>query len=402
MKKLILIIALVSNIFAEELISNESSDLENDFFQSIDFENDFFIEESDEDNNFDFNNEFFKESISFTGDFKFDSSYSDYDGKESTIDSSIESNINLDIRLKEGVKAYTSINLFKTNDDTTNIDFIKINEMFFDFNIDNKIYVRGGKQNLAWGRGYYFNPTDLINIEKKKLDDVTAQREGNLGLKIHIPSGVEKNFYAYVQLEDTILVEDSSLALKYEFLFKNSEFSIATILRNSQKYDQLIALDFASSLGKFQTFGEFLIREGDELKVNNDIVLQGTLGYSRDFDRKPKEEDKIITLIQEFYYNGAGFKNKEDHPLYNPYSDAKYYLATFITANKFYHKDLNLSLNILSNLNENIHQLNFNLTYKLNQEVNIKPYFTTYLGEQGNLEGFLPRYLLGLSADIRF
>lgn len=398
MKKYILMMILALGLYAE---TTDSVFVEDSFIEEI-VEDDFFSNSFETGSIEELTADFNKESISFTGDFKTSGSFSDYEGKASTMNAEIESNVNIDVRLKEGVKAYTSLNLSKTNDDTKNPEFLKLNEMFFDFNVNDKIYVRSGKQNLAWGRGYFFNPTDLINIEKKALDDVGGQREGNFGVKVHVPYGLEKNFYAYLQMEDKTLLSEGSLALKYEFLIKNSEFSLATIIRNPDNYKPVLAFDFASSIGDYQTFGEFIVQDGKNLNLNKDIVLQGTLGYSRTFDREPKEEEKTLTLIQEAYYNGAGYNDREDALFYNPYADGKYYLATFITANKFYHKDLSAGINALSNLNENVHQLGGNLTYKLNDEVSLGGNLTTFLGEQGALKGTIPRYTLGLSANINF
>ncbi len=108
---------------------------------------------------------------------------------------------------------------------------------------------------------------------------------------------------------------------------------------------------------------------------------------------------RVISIGEQILY--SMFK-QGGLPSYNPYSDGKYYLATFITANKFYHKDLSAGINALSNLNENVHQLGGNLTYKLNDEVSLGGNLTTFLGEQGALKGTIPRYTLGLSANINF
>lgn len=426
MKKYILMMIMAFGIFAEDTELSIDNGISGDemTIEESSFGDSFLVDESDNEMSIaDITAELLKESVSFTGDFKASGSYSDYDNTPASgnVDSSIVSNLNIDVRLKEGVKAYTSLKLSKSNNDTINTDFVKLNEMFFDFNVEDKVYVRAGKQNLAWGRGYFFNPTDLINIEKKSLDDVSGQREGNFGVKAHIPIGFSKNFYTYIQLEDKILAKDMSLALKYEFLVKNNEFSVATVLRNPDKYDPVIAADFAGSWGKAQTFGEFLLQNGDKItyykngadvKLKDKLVLQGTLGYSRTFDRGAEEDKKTINLIQEAYYNGAGYskKGKEGFPVstgsmspfYNPYSDGIYYLANFVTINKFIHKDLTLGINALSNLSDNVHQVGGNLSYKLNEEVNLGTNLNTFLGEQGALSNNISNYTLGLTAEISF
>lgn len=426
MKKYILMMLIACGAFAEDInfSMDESFIVEDKSIVKEDTtaNNSLFDEVNQSTSIADVAGDLLKESVSLTGDFKTSGDYSKYDKVPTTgnVSGSIESNLNLDVRLKKGVKAYTSFNLRKANVDTSD-NFVKLNEMFFDFNINDKVYIRSGKQNLAWGRGYFFNPTDLINIEKKKLDDVSGQREGNFGVKVHVPYGFSKNFYAYLQMEDKSEAKDLSLALKYEFLVKNSEFSVATILRNPDKYDPVIAADFSSSWGKAQTFGEFSLQKGDKIshyvngvdeKLKDKLVLKGSLGYSRTFDRGAKENKKTLMLVQEVYYNGAGYtkEGKEGFPpitgitspYYNPYIDGQYYLANFITMNKFLHKDVSLNLNALSNLSDNVHQVGGTLTYKLNEEVDLSTSLTGFLGEQGALENSIPKYTLGLSAAISF
>ncbi len=62
-----------------------------------------------------------------------------------------------------------------------------LKEFFADGNYKYKVYVRFGKQNLKWGRGYLWNPTDLISQDRKDFGDMDARREGVYGLKMHIP-----------------------------------------------------------------------------------------------------------------------------------------------------------------------------------------------------------------------
>ncbi len=419
MKKYIFMMILAMGLYAE---TTDPMFVEDNLVEEI-VEDDFFGNAFETGTIEDLTMDINKESISFTGDFKTNGAFADYDGKASTMNAEIESNVNIDVRLKEGVKAYTSLNLSKANNDTANPEFLKLNEMFFDFNINDKVYVRSGKQNLAWGRGYFFNPTDLINIEKKKLDDVSGQREGNLGVKVHVPYGLEKNFYAYLQMEDKTLLSEGSLALKYEFLVKNSEFSLATIIRNPDSYSPLLALDFASSIGEYQTFGEFLLQEGDKLtyyengidiKLKDKLVLQGTVGYSKTFDKIGKDEDeKNISLIQEFYYNGAGYKKNgyKQFPtsaFYNAYTDGKYYLATFLTFNKFINKDTTFGLNLLNGFSDSANRLDVSYNYKLKDTVtlgsSVQGYFSSNTSSDTSSSSFniLPRVAISFSAGIEF
>ncbi|HVO38216.1 MAG TPA: hypothetical protein VMV03_04225, partial [Spirochaetia bacterium] len=49
---------------------------------------------------------------------------------------------------------------------------LNIKEVFVDFNFANTVYFRAGKQVLQWGVGYFWNPTDLINVEHKSFTNL--------------------------------------------------------------------------------------------------------------------------------------------------------------------------------------------------------------------------------------
>ena len=288
--------------------------------------------------------------------------------------------------------------------------------MFFDFNLENKVYVRLGKQNLAWGRGYFFNPSDLINIGDKTIDDLTGNRTGNYGIKIHIPQGIKRNYYVYIKSDNKENIEDLDLALKYEFLMKKTEYSIGAISLGENNH-VVLSGDFASSLGGAQTFVELTIQNGKKIDfyqndinigLGNKTVFQASLGYSKTFDKVGKdEENKSIMLIQEFYYNGAGYskKEKESYSNYNPYTDGELYLANFLTFNRFINKDTTLGLNLLSGFTDSAHQINGSYSYSLNNDLTFGFDLTGYFGTGSN--GYtgvysLPNYIIGINAKMVF
>ena len=78
----------------------------------------------------------------------------------------LTANILLEARYKWGIKAFANTDIIYTYGDFDDSDQF-LREVFFDFNIKRKIYFRLGKQYLQWGRNYFWNPTDLINVEKQ-------------------------------------------------------------------------------------------------------------------------------------------------------------------------------------------------------------------------------------------
>ena len=112
-------------------------------------------------------------------------------------------------------------------------------------------------------------------------------------------------------------------------------------------------------------------------------------------------------LIQEFYYNGAGYskQEKESYLKYNPYTDGKFYLANFLTFNKFINKDTTLGLNLLSGFSDSAHQINGSYSYKLNDDLTFGFDLTSYFGTGSNSytgDYSLPNFIIGVSAKMVF
>ena len=108
---------------------------------------------------------------------------------------SIEGTGYLDVRLPEADKGFGAFDV--VYDPVEEKTEYSMPELFVDFNIGKKVYFRTGKQVVQWGRCYLWNPTDLINVEKKSFADKIGPREGTYGIKAHVPFGTALNLYGF-------------------------------------------------------------------------------------------------------------------------------------------------------------------------------------------------------------
>jgi hypothetical protein len=92
--------------------------------------------------------------------------------------SAIDADFLLDIRFLEGIKAFGD--LFVRYDGSEEISslatLVGIKEVFLDTNIGLRVYFRLGKQVVKWGKGYLWNPTDYINLDRKNFLDLDVRR----------------------------------------------------------------------------------------------------------------------------------------------------------------------------------------------------------------------------------
>ncbi|HOJ77736.1 MAG TPA: hypothetical protein PLZ08_09580 [Bacillota bacterium] len=292
----------------------------------------------------------------------------------------------IDIRLEDGVKSFIDLELIYIPDKLKDEEFdINIKELFIDNNWQNKVYFRNGKQVLKWGRCYFWNPTDLINIDKKDFFDLDKRREGVYGTKIHIPSGATRNTYFFIGMDDEDGTDEQSFASKYEFLVGKTEMAFSAWYKKD--YEPVFGFDFSSRIGSVDVRGEISLSDGDNFyKMNEktfvlekeaDWIPRVSLGFTKFFDHGDIKDR--FRLTGEIYYNGNGYtdnifeiidtlapaaKTTFIEQVYQPYSNSKYYVGVFTTVKKFLVSDLNLSVNAIMNLVDNSVSISSGLNYR--------------------------------------
>lgn len=294
----------------------------------------------------------------------------------------------MDIRLQGGIKSFLSVEAAYLPSDSgvpgadTVLGF---KEFFVDTNWRNKIYFRTGKQFLTWGTCFFWNPTDLININSKEFTDLDQIREGTYGLKVHIPSGTKRNVYFFLKMDDATEIEGISAAGKYEFLVGNTEMSFSILGRNGYQPDY--GYDITGRIFDLDIRGEMALSPGGNNEMidydslgtvpeGDGYIPKISLGCTKYFDSGDIKDR--ISLTSEIYYNSAGYEKniferlKSETPenkgtflstFYQPYRNSKYYFAFFSSVSKFIKSDLTLNINGITNLVDHSGTLTCGVSY---------------------------------------
>lgn len=306
----------------------------------------------------------------------------------------------LDFRFQKGVKSFLSVGTDFYPDEYSarsagvsgageadRVD-CTVNEFFADANWKNKVYCRVGKQVLKWGPGYFWNPTDLINIAKKDFFKLDGSREGTTGIKVHLPTGVKRNIYFFAGLEDAGSLTDIPMAGKYEWLAGKSEMSLSVWSKGHRQ--PVFGYDISTWIGKVNCWGELSLAAGrDTRKFDAELRLlpsegwytKVSIGLNRKFNYG--EYQDRISLTGEFFYNQAGYadnlyqkiaaQNDADRRQklrdaylneYQAYQNSQYYLAVFGTVTKFLIPELTLKVNGINNLVDHSLILSAGISYQ--------------------------------------
>lgn len=322
-------------------------------------------------------------------------------------------NIFLDVRLQNDVKAF--VNLETTYLSQRKATEVALRELFFDFNYARRIYFRTGKQVLQWGRCYLWNPTDLINIEKKPFVRKIGYREGAYGMKFHAPFGTKYNIYGFVDTGNASYEEDIGGALKFEFLLGGTEMAFSGWAKNN--YNGVFGYDVSSRIGDVDIAGEASASYGDNTshvrersgvldiyKKTDEWIPRASINLSKGF-RVGNFNDRL-TVTSEFFYNHTGYEDdifgdkavyafstpvglaasgtKREYllgnGLYEPNYSSKYYGAIFLSLGRFITEDLTLNANYIRNCNDGSGILSSGVTYKTLYDLSAGLLVNSYIG----------------------
>jgi hypothetical protein len=322
--------------------------------------------------------------------------FDDFDGDRMRQRAGAVGDAYLDARLLRGFRAFANLEW----DLDANADSVafRVPETFLDANIARKAWFRVGKQVLQWGPGYFFNPTDLINVERKPLVRRLGAREGVFGAKLHVPFGTRANLYGFLDADRVSRPDSAAGAVKAEFLAGRSE--MAVMAWNGGGRDPVYGADLSTRL-----LGLDLVAEGalySSLRIRTVSLAGGipalaeskrawqprvSVGAGRGFDAGGLPDR--LTVSAEYYYNhpgsdarrmpfasllgqaaAAGFTPEQAlaaaaaSGAYPPNSFSRHYLAAFAVWNRFFRSDLTLSGTALANLNQSSALLAAVLAYR--------------------------------------
>ena len=326
----------------------------------------------------------------------------------------IVGNLMLDARLKNGVKAFANMETAyysKTRETNSTL-----REVFLDFNLDRRVYFRTGKQVLQWGRCYLWNPTDLVNVEKKPFTRKIGYRDGAYGLKFHVPFGTDYNIYGFLDTGNAAEDRDLGGALKFELLAGRTEMAFSGWAKRNKR--PVFGYDLSSRVGDVDIAGEVSVARRDNTRFirndagvlniyrkNDDWVTRAAVNFSEGF-RLGNFNDRL-TVTTEFFYNQTGYTKSPfsdktlyafsgplavllpagtkgqfllGNGLYEPNYLSRYYGALFTSISRFIITDMTLSLNYVRNLNDQSGVLSTGVNYKNLNDFSAGLLVNAYLG----------------------
>lgn len=333
-------------------------------------------------------------------------------------------NLFLDARLQRGFRAYADLEWSVApgragtvaGGETDSATTFRAPEIFLDANIAHRVYFRAGKQVLQWGRGYFFNPTDLINVERKAFFRRIGSREGVYGLKAHAPFGTSVNLYGFVDAQGVGRPDSLAGAAKAEFLLGRTEFAVMVWDKGGREpvygadlSTRALGLDVKGEAAWFREFEARTLSFTSRFPVLRPRIYEwaprASASVGKSF-RVSGIQDRLTT-VAEYYYNRPGSTDRRmpfpddliasppaglsgDAVLaalaatgfYEPNSYSRHYAAVFATFNRFIRSDMTLTFNAIGNLNQRCALLSAGVSYRDINDFGLSFYVNGFAGPE--------------------
>lgn len=356
--------------------------------------------------------------------------------------------VTLDSRLQNDTKVFGNLEVnYYPGFDTSNVLYqasgiednysLYLRELFMDFNFNRTIYLRIGKQVLQWGRCFFWNPTDLINVERNSFVEKIVSREGVYGARVHMPFGTTANLYSFINIQSVNRIDSISGTVKFEYLLGRSEMALSVWGKRGKPV--VLGYDISSRVWDLDVKGEISLTAGGDFQAairqkDSSLFVETpgsgatprlSLSVGRSFGFMGFPNALMINL--EGYYNGGGYKGNmfrdtsryvvnadrfkslsyDEKPratktevllegnLYEPNYHSRYYAALFINISRLFLSGLSCNLAGIVNIEQASSMLTGTFAYTMLNNVTISSTLTGYIGEK-NTEYTMFDQLLGL------
>ena len=273
-------------------------------------------------------------------------------------------------------------------DESWNLDdILAIDELFADFNWNEDIFFRAGKQTVNSGVGYFYSPADLLSIGDIDVTEPEAVLEGPVALKASVPLGMNSlQFYAVADEEITSAAEVALVPL-FDFVIGGTEIGVGVWYR-SDKAPRATATVTTSIFDDESIFAEALVGYGTPtgLKLTDEdeffAQLTGGVMYSNNIETDDEFSILSYTLTGQYLFN---YGDADREALIAMPGD--HYLTLMGSLSDIAETGLSLSTTWQTNLSDNSGILIGNLSYELFDGVDIKAGVNWMYGESGDEYG---------------
>lgn len=296
-----------------------------------------------------------------------------------------------------------------------------VDELFLDFSLNYILFFRIGKQDIKWGSGYRWSPTDFLNDERiDPLDpDEVFNPDGITGFSLTVPLD-RFNVLLFIGNEDIKNILDTSITLRVEFAY--DFFEISATAHYQKNIRSLFGFDVSAggeflygtwnfwdeisfSMGSNRTFVDYdpTATDNKYYTYKTDLktpYFKNVFGFNYNTGLLPEIICASLTFNFEYFYNGDGYidpdmyayalilQSQTGERLYEPFQMGRHYLTFSLMLSNIFslpdeYSDFNFRTNLMINASDGSSILSFNISYSGIEDISISIFTDIYFAKEG-------------------
>ncbi len=213
---------------------------------------------------------------------------------------------------------------------------IALDQLWLKFDIARTLYVTLGRQHVRWGVGRFWFPNDFLRTQRRDPVAIFDERTGADLLRFHLPiPSLNWNVYAVANLNGATSPEEVGGAVRSEFLFGQTEWSLSAAYRKDRPLR--LGFDISTGVWRFDLRGAVSVARGVEQAFYRGTFEPETLAdpnplnwripeeYSRENEWIPRAlagaeigipygGDDTIFVGGEYFFNDFGYRDADLYP----------------------------------------------------------------------------------------
>jgi len=278
---------------------------------------------------------------------------------------------------------------------------VALDQLWLKTDIARIVFLTVGKERIKWGSSRIWNPTDVVNNQRRDPVAFLDVRLGVPVVKVHVP-WESMNFYGLLLPGGSGRYDELAAAFRAEFAFPSFELSASALAGSGRK--TTFGLDLSAAVGPLDvTVEAALIDERDTIRYSGNFDLNTfdlpvgtpdgnwrpsiTFGMGHTFN---VFDNDVFILGAEYFWNPGGSDDVKLYPFQiltgslQPFYLGKHYAALFMLLPSPGSWDrMTFNLSAIGNLSDQSFIMRFDTIATIHTRLRLEAFVQGHVGQRG-------------------
>lgn len=286
---------------------------------------------------------------------------------------------------------------------TATADDAVLDELWLRFDIERAVFVTLGAQHLRWGTGRIWNPTDVLNRDRRDPLAPADLRTGVPLLRVDVPwAAIGGNLQVAGRVDGADRLGAIGGGARVQAVFGPAELSVMGAAREGEPL--VVGADLSAGVGPIDVYGEAAVSHGHARRWTGrlDVAsLTVPTAEDRDADWIPQlvagfewpvayGDGDIFALGAEYLFNDAGYADADLYPWllvqgdFDAFYVGRHYAAAYaVLAAPGTWDDTTFALTGVANLSDRTVAVRLGVTQAVRRRLFVEPFVAVLAGPRG-------------------